>query len=283
MDFAEFMNKRMSEDLSQKEPKSFEEYMAIQEQASGNDTPTEEPKVMTVGETPPSVERSGFKGDWGYIAAKEGGLQTEGYIPMTGKGGNYKGAKGQTIRPVIGASGVTVGEGVDLGQAREDHLKQTSLPENVKEKILPYIGKKREDAVEALKAQPLQLTEEEAFEITDAFKKIYLDNDIMKVYDRNRREGAPEFTNLPSQIQTVLADMGWHMGAGTKGGGRFTRRALDRAGDGDFEGIIDVLEDSIRSERQGSNRRWFKERRRQEIDLLEDYLETRDKEEVISE
>ena len=55
----------------------------------------------------------------------------------------------------VGASGVTVGTGLHLGQQGEADLRRMGLDGAVIDRFRPYLGKKRQDAVAALAAAPL--------------------------------------------------------------------------------------------------------------------------------
>ena len=72
----------------------------------------------------------------GFIRAREG-FTADGYVPM-GSDGN-----------VQGQSGVTVGNGVDLGAQSAEKLRALGVDENTIKVLSPYFGKKRQDAVDA--------------------------------------------------------------------------------------------------------------------------------------
>ena len=65
----------------------------------------------------------------------EGAGRTRGYVPCD-----------KTGRP-LGASGVTIGTGVDLGQQTGAGLLDMGVPHAVVKKLLPYIGLKKEAAL----------------------------------------------------------------------------------------------------------------------------------------
>ena len=84
------------------------------------------------------------KVDWNFISEQEDALKTlEAVVPM----------------PEKSESGVTVSTGYDLGARKAEDLKR--LPKSLQEKLIPYLGLKKEKAVEFLKLNPLKLTDEE--------------------------------------------------------------------------------------------------------------------------
>ncbi|MHB0889059.1 pesticin C-terminus-like muramidase [Acidithiobacillus sp.] len=127
----------------------------------------------------------------------------------------------------MAASGVTVGEGVDLGQQTIANLrrymkieeKKYGKPDSVKiENILsrvePFIGLKKEKAVEALndyyghyKNYPY-LEKAEADFVSSAVKHGYAE-DAAALFNRNANPKM-NFWALPGAVQTTLTDMKYH-------------------------------------------------------------------------
>ena len=105
------------------------------------------------------------------VNAQEGSIKTEGYIPQ------YKSGK------VIGASGVTIGRGVDLGQHTVASLKKANFSEDIIEKFKPYLGLKREQAKTALKKNPLSISQEDAKYISDMMLYSKID-DYNRIYKK---------------------------------------------------------------------------------------------------
>jgi len=73
--------------------------------------------------------------DYGFLSAREGGSRTIGYVPAAS----------------ASRSGVTIATGFDLGQRGEDDLARLGLPSALIAKLKPYLGKRSQDAVDALK------------------------------------------------------------------------------------------------------------------------------------
>jgi len=80
------------------------------------------------------------KVNWKKIGEWEGNA-LNGYIPKKGN-------------QIIGNSGVTVGIGVDLGQMNQQSLDGLDIPQNLKDKLQPYLGLKRADAERKLDGDP---------------------------------------------------------------------------------------------------------------------------------
>jgi Bacterial toxin homologue of phage lysozyme, C-term len=73
--------------------------------------------------------------DYKFIAEREGGRKTKGYVPAA----------------VVSSSGVTVATGFDLGQRNESDLTRLKLSTFLVAKLKPYLGKKKKEAQEYLK------------------------------------------------------------------------------------------------------------------------------------
>jgi hypothetical protein len=135
--------------------------------------------------------------DWSFISKREGGVQVKGYVPKDGDGSP------------LGQSGVTVGCGVDLGQHSAGSLAAWGVPDGVIEVVRPYLGLRREAAVEALKASPLELSEGDAMALTAAAQRAIL-MDVLSRYDvaaTGRR-----FTDLSPGAQTALVSVAYQYG-----------------------------------------------------------------------
>lgn len=129
--------------------------------------------------------------DWDFIAEQEGST-LKGYVPD---------AEGSH-------SGVTVASGVDIGQMT--HAELTSFTPQLMDKLLPYVGLKGEQAVEALKARPLTITPDDATALNQHSRKAALD-DLRHAYlmSTNGRS----FDTLPDPVQTVVASVTFQYGS----------------------------------------------------------------------
>ena len=116
-------------------------------------------------------------------------------------------------------SGVTIGSGYDLGQTSENEMRRFGLPDSLIEKCRPYIGKKRLEALDAINARPLILTNDEidavnrAVMTSKARKCIYSwDNWITDL--RKTSPNAPYFHEMSSNQQTIVFSRYYHEGQG---------------------------------------------------------------------
>jgi len=139
--------------------------------------------------------------DFGSLSQFEGGQKLQGYIPMT-KGG------------VLGKSGVTIATGFDIGQYGREEIKAFGFPEGLEEKILPFAGLRKGDALAVIDlVKALSITSEEANIIDYAVKAKHLGSAI-RSWDSTRPDSAPAFTELTPAQQTVIFSRTFHQGIG---------------------------------------------------------------------
>ena len=130
--------------------------------------------------------------DFNFISEREGGRRTTGYVP----------------NPEDSRSGVTIGTGIDLGQIGESDLEQFDFPSDLKDKLRPYLGKVKFEAVGLLNSMPLQVTDAEA-ELIDKQVK----SRILRGLERKFNNAATvRFDELPDGIQTVIASVAFQYG-----------------------------------------------------------------------
>lgn len=130
--------------------------------------------------------------DFGLIHTLEGARVLEGYVPD---------AAGSD-------SGVTIGSGVDLGQRRSADLDVLGLSATLKAKLTPYLGLKKQAAVDKLAAEPLTISEAEAEELDEAVKRQHIDALVAK-FDA---DSATPFEQLDAAKQTVIASVSFQYG-----------------------------------------------------------------------
>ncbi|MCF6256631.1 MAG: pesticin C-terminus-like muramidase [Gammaproteobacteria bacterium] len=87
--------------------------------------------------------------DYKFLSDREGGRKLLGYVPNEG------GSK----------SGVTIATGFDLGQRNETNLKKLKLSKTLIDKLKPYLGLTKKNAVDAIKKKPLMINDAQALEI----------------------------------------------------------------------------------------------------------------------
>jgi hypothetical protein len=145
--------------------------------------------------------------DYDYINAVlakfEGKAYTRGYIPCK-VGTYYGGAEPEKGEP-LGASGVTIATGVDLGQQTAGGLEKMGISHETRMALIPYLMLKRRDAVAKLKAAPLVITPEQAAEIDNAVHRYYI-NETADMF------GAGRFNDAPKQAQAVAVSLHYQFG-----------------------------------------------------------------------
>jgi hypothetical protein len=105
----------------------------------------------------------------------------------------------------LGASGVTIGTGFDLGQQDDKVLDCLILPETLTKKLRPYIGIKKADAVLYLTAHPLVLSDEEVSLLDKAVHVKYItETEVLFGIDR--------FEYAPKQVQAVAVSLHYQFG-----------------------------------------------------------------------
>jgi hypothetical protein len=182
----------------------------------------------------------------------EGPQQLRGYIPCRrksdGRGRNYIGKDGTNPGEIpwpstgdpkgytaMGISGVTIATGVDLGQTDEAVLTRNGLSSVFSGFLIPYLGLRKEKALQKLHAFPLSISREMA----DA-----LDNAILSIHTRNiparYNHDNPDtlFQDLPWQAQAAIFSLLFQRGTGAAGREPDIWRAFVR---GDFAAASRML------------------------------------------
>ena len=141
----------------------------------------------------------------------EGPCVTIGDIPA--RPGNFYGRPDQ--RPerytAIGASGVTIATGCDMGQTDVPSLKGYGVSDPLVEKLKPYIGLKRAAAIAKLAKYPLAISPTDAQELDTCVHNGYLDRYVRPAYER---ASGVSFDSLPRQAQAVVFSVCYQKGCG---------------------------------------------------------------------
>ena len=162
-----------------------------------------------------------------FLTTVEGPRQRRGYIPCNrksdGKGKNYIGPSGTPESGVqfpatgdpngfkaMGASGVTIATGCDLGLTNVASLRGYGLEEQYIEMLKPYIGLKTTAALKKLYQSPLLISEQAALAIDCAVHGGYLKRYVEPTY--NKASQIP-FADLPPQAQAVIFSIIFQKGA----------------------------------------------------------------------
>lgn len=150
-----------------------------------------------------------------FLTQVEGPRQTVGYIPCyltTGGSANYKGGPNPERYTAMGASGVTIGTGCDLGQTSIAELQGYGLTDNSLLGILsPYIGLKKIAAIQKLRQNPLVISMTNAEKLDHAVHGGYLSRYVRPAYEKKSRA---KFDDLPWQAQAVVMSVCFQKGCG---------------------------------------------------------------------
>ena len=112
--------------------------------------------------------------------------------------------------PEFSRSGVTIGTGVDIGQLSVADIDAFDIPQELKQKLKPYAGLIRQDAVHFLNNYPLYLTEDEAY----ALDRVVTQDTIDGLTNRyNAAASGKLFTELPPEAQTAITDIAFQYGS----------------------------------------------------------------------
>ncbi|MGF1727937.1 pesticin C-terminus-like muramidase [Photobacterium nomapromontoriensis] len=130
--------------------------------------------------------------DYDFISSLEGGMMLKGYAPD----------------PEANQSGVTISVGFDLGARNIHDLETLSLNKKLVDKLTPYLGRKKQAAVNFLKENPLIISKEEAEKIYTTTKKLA----TSQLIDRYGSKSSIKFKCLPKQAQTVIASVAYQYG-----------------------------------------------------------------------
>ena len=133
--------------------------------------------------------------DFDFLARLEGGQQLTAYVPA----------------PEESQSGVTIATGFDLGARNQGDLQRLGLDTSLIEKLSPYLGLKKQEAVKALTAIPLSILAVEAKAIDQAVKSESL-NWLEGQYNAAIASGKTAFAQLPTGVRTVIASVSFQYG-----------------------------------------------------------------------
>ncbi|XP_002740238.1 uncharacterized protein LOC100370384 [Saccoglossus kowalevskii] len=141
--------------------------------------------------------------DKAFIKAREG-FRVNGYLPEDEDGNIHEN------------SGVTIGNGVDLGSKNANYFRDMGVPETIITKFTPYFGLRGTAAQNKLDEIPLHLEEDEA---TDLSRRV-MDKEIIDVrraYDNKVTEigntNLKKFDELTVAQRTVIASVYFQYGS----------------------------------------------------------------------
>lgn len=186
------------------------------------------------------AENMRTKIDFAFIAELEGS-RNKGYVPD----------------PDQSRSGVSIAAGFDIGQRTEQELKQ-AFPANLCDKLLPYAGKIKQEAVKVLAEIPLELTDEELV-IINRYSHAQAEDRLVKSW--NTADHYETFQLLSPECQTVVASVAFQYGSLESRTPNFWRQITQ----GDWPSALTNL-------RNFGDK--YPTRRNKEADLLASWLQT---------
>lgn len=160
----------------------------------------------------------------------------------------------------LNKSGVTIASGYDLGQTSIAEMRSYGLPESLIAKCAPYIGKKRLDALNAIIARPLILTDSEIDIVNRSVmsKKareciFSWDHRVMKE-ERKTRPNAPLFHEMTSNQQTVVFSRYYHEGRGWADN-RHNQPIYDAMMQNDWDAVNDRFTELIKDKQRPKDKK----------------------------
>ncbi len=167
----------------------------------------------------------------GFIREREG-FTTDGIVPKE----NGK---------VLGQSGVTVGNGVDLGSKTVQQLKDLGVAQDIIDKLPPYLGKQGQAADDYLKDHPFSLTQKQAEDLSNIFLQKSA-NEVADRFNSDSKVGA--FSDLPGNTKTMLVDI-YHQYGNQLYGTNFWKQVTDGDWQGAYKNLMN-FGDKYRTRRQ---------------------------------
>ncbi len=110
--------------------------------------------------------------------------------------------------PINSQSGVTIACGFDIGQRNADEINWVFEP-LLGKKLLPYVGLKKQEAVQALNEIPLIITREEAADIHQYCLEQVTER-LLRQWEASNAD--IPFEQLPFNCQTVIASVAFQYG-----------------------------------------------------------------------
>lgn len=150
------------------------------------------------------------------------GFEANGYVPSQ---------NGE----VIGNSGVTIANGLDLGQHTKEDLERIGIPKKLIELFSPYLGLKRDEAVRKLEKQPLSLSEEQA----EIVRETVFDDLSRSAKNWYNSHSDTDWNSLSSQQQTVVSSILHQYGTSTTRGAPQTKQSML---EGDWGRVVELFQ-----------------------------------------
>ncbi len=165
--------------------------------------------------------------------------------------------KGYVPDPDGSQSGVTIASGFDIGQRSAEEIKEAFSLE-LADKLLPYVGKIRQEAADLLEDTPLEVTAEEETQIANYCNA---SAETKLKFEWSNSSSLVEFETLEDACQTVVASVAFQYGNLRTKTPNFWNQIIS----GDWH-------DALANLRHFGDK--YPTRRNKEADLLEQWLES---------
>ncbi len=154
--------------------------------------------------SPQAAESASHQINFDFIERLEGGILLDAYVPLRNG-------------VPVGQSGVTIAAGFDLGQHDQAFLDSTGWPQDLIDRLSPYLGLKGVDAQvflygdadQGLAANELTVSQEEGELIAEVVRERKA-VEIIAAYDA---ASSVAFADLPEPAQTVIASVAFQYGS----------------------------------------------------------------------
>jgi len=193
------------------------------------------------------------------LAKYEGKAYARGYVPC--KGGVYFGGADSPKGDALGASGVTIATGVDLGQQTLRGLAAMGVYSDTLGILHPYLGLQKQAAINKLKEAPLTISPKQVEEIDEAVHKFY-------IQDAARKFGQERFDAAPKEVQAVAVSLCYQFGTPYRAASPGLGLAWEALRAGNYKDAALHLANPTGWSAKDPNHQQYLPRRRQEASLL---------------
>lgn len=136
----------------------------------------------------------------------------------------------------IGASGVTIATGFDLGQQSRASLEGMGMPPALISRFAPYLGVQRKEAQRILAQKPLVLTREEVEIVDAAVHAKYIDETAAMF-------GRAVFEAAPKEVQAVAVSLHYQFGTPARKASPALKNSWDAMRQGKYRDASQYLRD----------------------------------------
>lgn len=164
--------------------------------------------------------------DWSFISQNEGGQQLSGYV-----------------LPGAGKAGLTIGTGVDMSAMTADQLNALPISDSAKSTLQPFCGLQGQDAIDAYNnyvadhGGPPEIDQDSATTLDQHAAETTTLNPLSDAY---HNATGLNFSDLPSQVQTALADVAYQYGPDLA---TAAPKLWQDVIDGDWDAVANELDD----------------------------------------